>query len=118
MARERDEHGRFIGEDGDDDVNGDPNEDTTQEPATEEPLAQDADAAPDTEVDTTDDDDDTPRDDDGNLIDPPVIPSHERELQEASATGDNDAVATVQERYTEAREDHVRRARERQGNDQ
>jgi hypothetical protein len=71
---------------------GDPTQETT-----EEPLAQDADAAP-----YTDEDDDS-RDDDGNLIDPPTIPSHERELQEASASGDNDAVAAAQEKYTQAR---------------
>lgn len=107
MAKRDDETGQFTSE-GD---TGDPTQETT-----EEPLAQDADTAP--PYDTADDDDDS-RDDDGNLIDPPTIQSHERELQEASASGDNDAVAAAQERYTQAREDHVSAARERErGNDQ
>lgn len=104
MAKRDDETGQFTSEDD----TGDPTQETT-----EEPLAQDADATPYT------DDDDGSRDDDGNLIDPPNIPSHERELQEASASGDNDAVAAAQEKYTQAREDHVSAARERErGNDQ
>lgn len=88
--------------------------DTTDTDPTVDSTAQDA---PD--VDTGDDGkgvdtgDDENRDDDGSLIDPPSLPSYERELQEASATGDNDAVADVQERYTDAREDHVRKVRER-----
>lgn len=81
--------------------------DTTDTDPTVDSTAQDA---PD--VDTPGDDDEN-RDEDGSLIDPPSLPSYERELQEASATGDNDTVADVQERYTEAREDHVRKARER-----
>jgi hypothetical protein len=104
MAKRDDETGQFTSE-GD---TGDPTQETT-----EEPLAQDADTAP-----YTDEDDDS-RDDEGNLIDPPTIQSHERELQEAAASGDNDAVAAAQERYTQAREDHVSAARERErGNDQ
>lgn len=79
--------------------------DTTGTDPTVDSTAQDA---PD--VDTGDDEN---RDEDGSLIDPPSLPSYERELQEASATGDNDAVADVQERYTDAREDHVRKVRER-----
>jgi hypothetical protein len=101
---ERDEHGRFIPKDGDNVSE----EELTQEPGSDEPLAQDADTAP------SPGGDDEGRDDEGNLIDPPTIPSYERELQEASATGDNDAVAAVQERYNEGREDHVRALRDRQ----
>jgi hypothetical protein len=105
MAKRDEDTGQFTSGEGDEEV-------PTQE-TTEEPLAQDADATPYT------DEDDDDRDDDGNLIDPPIIPSHERELQEASASGDNDAVAAAQEKYTQAREDHVSAARERErGNGQ
>jgi subtilisin family serine protease len=101
---ERDEHGRFIPKDGDNVSD----EELTQEPGSDEP--QNEDTAPDRDQWHGDEG----RDDEGNLIDPPTIPSYERELQEASATGDNDAVAAVQDRYNEGREDHVRALRERQ----
>jgi hypothetical protein len=39
-----------------------------------------------------------------DLEDPPVIPSYERELSEATALADDDLIADVYERYNEARQ--------------
>jgi len=43
------------------------------------------------------------KDNDGNLIDPPVIASYERELADAHATGDQDLIDGVMDNYTKAR---------------
>lgn len=61
-----------------------------------------------------DPDDGLPRDDDGGLINPPIIPAYEREMVEAQNSADVDLIADVQERYTEARENLARRRAERE----
>jgi hypothetical protein len=71
VTPERGPDGKFLSSDSDQD---DATPDTTQDNA-RDPLAQDADTAP-----QPDGGDDLARDDDGGLIDPPTIPSFEREL--------------------------------------
>jgi hypothetical protein len=77
--------------------------DSKQDNATPDTTQDNADTAP-----QADDGDDLARDDDGGLIDPPTIPSFERELAEAHAVGDDATIQEIQGRYTEAREDKAR----------
>jgi len=49
------------------------------------------------------------RDDDGNVIDPPVNPDIERELTRARDSGDPENIARVQQRYDDWRSDEVER---------
>lgn len=48
-----------------------------------------------------------PTDDSGNLIDPPVIRSFERDLADAANSGDDNAVSEVMKRYNDARKKAV-----------
>jgi hypothetical protein len=43
------------------------------------------------------------RDDEGNVVNPPVIPEFERRTQEAQALGDTALIQTITDEYTEAR---------------
>lgn len=52
-------------------------------------------------------------DNEGNLIDPPIIPSFERDMAEAAAAGDVDRLAQIQENYDDARTDLAQRQAER-----
>lgn len=54
------------------------------------------------------------KDVDGNVIDAPVIPAYERELQDALNRADEGDIAEVHERYHAARDDKVKRDNERE----
>lgn len=43
------------------------------------------------------------KDDEGNLIDPPVIPEYEQRLQAAHLAGSDDDIADIQAEYNKAR---------------
>lgn len=60
------------------------------------------------DVKADDADDGLNRDESGGLIDPPTIPSFERELAEAHALGDDATIQEIQGRYEDAREDKAR----------
>lgn len=102
MSEDRDNRGRFTGSSAPDD----------DEPA----MAANSQADPNNWQDVPPDDADLNLryDDDGNLVDPPVIPSYERALQEAHAANDVDQVASVMDDYTDARERLARRRAERE----
>ena len=58
-------------------------------------------------------DDPLNRDDDGSLIDPPVIASYERAAADAAARGDVDDLAEIQREYDQAREERARALHDR-----
>jgi hypothetical protein len=49
------------------------------------------------------------RDDDGNVVDPPINPELERELTRARDSGDTDYVSRVQQEYDDWRSSEVER---------
>lgn len=53
-------------------------------------------------------------DDEGNLIDPPILPEYERRMTEATSLADIDLIADVQADYDEARIKHATRRAERE----
>ena len=84
-----------------------PHPDDAREPFTESDLDSDVDADPvDPEADLN-------FDDDGNLIDPPTLPEHERRVEAAKASADPDRIADAQEQYDDARMEYARRAARR-----
>lgn len=58
-------------------------------------------------------DDDLNVDQDGSLIDPPVLPEWEQRMAAAQASADPDRIADTQEQYDDARREYVQRAQRR-----
>ena len=60
------------------------------------------------------DDDGLRRDDQGNLIDPPVLPEYEQRINLAAASGDTLLLADVQKEYNDARVKEARAQADRE----
>lgn len=48
------------------------------------------------------------RDEDGNVLNPPVIPEHEAKIHAAASSGSDEAVQAAQADYDKAREELIR----------
>lgn len=88
-------------------------------PTPEDPRADDvpfpAEPSVDPSLDADEDADEGLRlDDDGNLIDPPVLPEFERRLADAANLADVDEMQDVQSEYEDARRERARKLARRQ----
>ena len=57
------------------------------------------------------------RDEDGNLVNPPVIPEYEQKIAAAQSAADQSLLDQVQQEYHDAREDLARESEDRQQDD-